>query len=78
MWVPMTGEADILTRLASGSDMWWRKRRVEIGSGWKSLGGAVKESLVCLGSRVEILERAILMAGLMYVRYPLYRGQHTN
>jgi hypothetical protein len=64
--------------------MWWRKRRVEGGrrveieSGWKSLGGAVKESLVCLGSRVEILERAILMAGLMYVRYPLYRGQHTN
>ena len=45
-----------------------RGRWVEIGrSGWKGLGG-VKESVVCLGSRVEILERAILMAGLMYVR----------
>ena len=60
-----------------------RGRWAEIGrSGWKGLGG-VKESVVCLGSsRVEILERAILMAGLMYicVRSPLFceQQQHTR
>jgi len=53
-----------------------------VSSGWKGLG-VVKQSLVCLGSRVvEILERAMLMAGLMYVyvckRYPLFCEQHTR